>query len=82
MFDLLKYRIELILTIPFVIILCTEYFLMATRADSSAQKPERLFREPDLVRIVIALIVVSFVGSTVDMPSLAWIAEQHYIAVE
>jgi 4-hydroxybenzoate polyprenyltransferase len=79
---LLKYRIELILTMPFVIILFTAYFSMATRAGSTAQKPERLFREPDLVRIVIALAAVSLLATTVDMPILASIADQHFIAVE
>ena len=79
---LMKYRIELILTIPFVIMLFTAYFSMATRAGSSAQKPERLFREPDLVRIVIALVVVSVLASMVDIPIMARIADQHFIAVE
>lgn len=43
---LVKYRIEYILVLPFVVALFTAYFVMATKPGSTAQKPEKLFREP------------------------------------
>jgi len=42
---LIKYRIEYILVMPFVVALFTAYFSMSTLPGSSAQKPEKLFRE-------------------------------------
>ena len=77
---LIKYRIEYILLLPFVVALFTTYFSMSTLAGSSAQRPERLFREGRLIAIVLMLVVVFLVMSFVDLPLLADLAAQHYIA--
>lgn len=76
---LVKYRIEFILTIPIVVLLFTTYFSMSTLPGSSAQKPERLFRESGLVLIVLTLAAVFVFTSFVDIPFLTSLAEQHYI---
>jgi 4-hydroxybenzoate polyprenyltransferase len=78
---LIKYRIEYILVMPFVVALFTAYFSMSTLPGSSAQKPEQLFRETRLVAIVLMLVAVFFVTSFVNLPLLAYLAEQHYIAL-
>lgn len=78
---LVKYRIEYILTLPIVIMLFTVYFAMSTLPGSSAQKPEKLFKEPGLIAIVLALAAVFALSSFVDMPFLTQFAEQHYIAL-
>jgi 4-hydroxybenzoate polyprenyltransferase len=77
---LIKYRIEYILLLPFVVALFTTYFSMSTLAGSSAQRPERLFREGRLIAIVLMLVAVFLVMSFVDLPFLADLAAQHYIA--
>jgi len=77
---LIKYRIEYILTLPFVVALFTAYFSMSTLPGSSAQKPEKLFRETQLIAIVLSLVAVFLVTSFVNMPLLANLAEQHFIA--
>jgi len=79
---LVKYRIEFIIVLPIVVMLFTEYFVLSTRPDSSAQKPEELFRESDLTLIVLALVVVFIFASFVDIPLIATLAEQHYILVK
>jgi len=79
---LVKYRIEYILVLPFVVALFTVYFLLSMDSGSSAQNPEKLFRETGLITIVI-LLAVSFVfASSVDMPFLAMLAEQHFIVIK
>lgn len=76
---LIKYRIEYILAMPFVVALFTTYFSMSTLVGSSAQKPEKLFRETKLIGIVVALVVVFVLTSFIDIPLLSGLAEQHFI---
>ncbi|MBB3659107.1 4-hydroxybenzoate polyprenyltransferase [Rhizobium sp. BK650] len=78
---LVKYRIEYILVLPFVVALFTVYFVMATKPGSTAQKPEKLFREPGLIVIVAALVVAFIFTTLVDIPLLVTLTEQHYITI-
>ena len=79
---LVKYRIEYILMMPFVVALFTNYFVMSTLPGSSAQKPERLFRESGLMKIVSALVALFLLTSFINMPFLASLAEQHFIPLK
>jgi 4-hydroxybenzoate polyprenyltransferase len=78
---LVKYRIEYILILPIIVALFTMYFTLSTRPGSSAQSPEKLFRETGLITIVVVLAVLFVFASFVDMPFLAALAEQHFIAL-
>jgi len=78
---LVKYRIEYILVLPIVVMLFTVYFSMSIKPGSSAQKPEKLFKESGLLMIVAALVAVFLITSFVDFPSLVSLAEQHYIEI-
>lgn len=78
---LIKYRIEYILALPFVVILFTTYFSMSTLPGSSAQKPEKLFREHRLIAIVLSMVAVFALTSFVDIPLLAQLADQNFIAI-
>jgi hypothetical protein len=79
---LVKYRIEYILVMPFVVALFTCYFAMSTYAGSSAQRPERLFKEFRLMAIVGSLVVVFLLTSFVDIPLLNTLSGQHFIVLE
>ncbi len=79
---LVKYRIEYVLALPLVVMLFTLYFIMSTRPGSTAQKPEKLFRETWLVVILVGLVVVFLVTSVVDIPLLDRLSEQHYIELK
>jgi len=79
---LVKYRIEYILVMPFVVALFTCYFAMSTHAGSSAQRPERLFKEFRLMAIVGSLVVVFLLTSFLDIPLLNTLSGQHFIALE
>ena len=79
---LVKYRIEYVLLMPFVVALFTCYFAMSTQPGSSAQRPERLFREFRLIAIVVSLVVVFLLTSFIEIPLLATLSGQHFIALE
>lgn len=79
---LVKYRIEFVLLVPIVVLLFTTYFSMSTLPGSSAQKPEKLFRESGLIVIVLALVTMFLFTSFVDIPFLETLAEQRYITLQ
>lgn len=62
---MIKYRIELLVAIPFLCGLFCYYFYICYKPDSSAQKPEKLFKEKGLmiylVLFIILLIVLMFI---------------------
>jgi hypothetical protein len=55
---------------------------MAALPGSTAQRPERLFREPWLMAIVAALAAVFAITSFVDIPALGMLSGQHFIALD
>ena len=57
---LIKYRVEYLLTVPVVIALFAKYLALSMEPGSSAQKPEKLFRESGLIALV-ALLAAIFV---------------------
>jgi len=76
---LIKYRIEYLPLMPLVICLFAQYLALAMRPGSSAQSPERLFREVPLV-VLVGLIAVAFAVTTVvDIPVLKVFTDQQYI---
>jgi len=48
---------------------------------SSAQNPEKLFREPKLIALVVALVVMFVLATYVDMPILSVFTGQRFIEV-
>ncbi len=79
---LVKYRIEYVLVVPIVVLLFTTYFSMSTLPGSSAQKPEKLFRESGIIVIVAALAAMFLFTSFIDIPALNTLAEQRYITLQ
>ena len=78
---LIKYRVEYILLVPLIVILFVQYLGSALKSGSSAQSPEKLYRERGLV-VVVLLIAATFVLTTlVDIPALSIIAAQKYIQI-
>ena len=68
---LIKYRIELILFMPFFIGLCCYYFYLSFADDSAVQKPEKLYHEKLLMLFCGLLIVVFSFLMVVDVPQLS-----------
>lgn len=67
---LIKYRIELLLIIPFICGLFCYYLRICYKPDSAAQKPEKLFREKWLMLYVAVLIVLFFILYNIRIPGL------------
>lgn len=78
---LIKYRVEYILAVPFVIALFAYYIILSMRPESSAQKPERLFQERGLILLVAMLTASFFLLSFIDLPLLAVLTSQQFIAI-
>ncbi|MBN9089506.1 MAG: UbiA family prenyltransferase [Reyranella sp.] len=78
---LMKYRIEYLLTVPVVILLFGWYLGLSMRPGSTAQKPEKLFRERGLMVLVALLGVLFLLLTFVDIPLLEPLASQRYISI-
>ena len=67
---LTKYRIEMILFMPFLCFLFCYYFILSFNRDSAVQKPERLYKEKGLMLICLCLIIIFAILMLVDIPAL------------
>lgn len=74
-----KYRIEYLLALPLVGLLFAVYLRLGLQPDSSAQAPEKLFRERNLVAIVWALVAALVVLTWVEIPALHQLSEPYYL---
>lgn len=72
---MIKYRPELILDIPLICGLFCVYFSISFKENSSAQKPEKLFKEKGLMLYLLLLFATTCLLLVVDIPSLNWIVE-------
>lgn len=76
---LIKYRVEYLLSLPLFAALFTSYLRVGLRHDSTAQAPEKLFREKTLMTIVVLLVVTLAVLTVVDLPILERLSNPHFI---
>ena len=67
---LIKYRIELIIFMPFLFGLYCYYFWISFKKDSAVQKPEKLYKEKGLMLYCLFLIVLFIILMMVDIPVL------------
>ena len=67
---IMRYRLELILSFPLVALVMAQYLAMAFKADSSAQRPETLYREKALMLSVTACAAALLGLLYVDIPVL------------
>jgi len=79
---LIKYRVEYLLLVPVIIALFGYYMALSSRPASSAQNPEKLFRERKLIALVVLLCVTFVVATFVDMPVLSVFTGQQYITLK
>lgn len=67
---LIKYRIEFVLLIPFLIGLFVYYLSISFKADSAAQAPEKLYREKGLMLYVVLFGILFLALTHIDIPIL------------
>lgn len=65
---IIRYRLELILSFPLVALIMAIYLNLGFQPNSSAEHPEKLYREPLLMAAVIACAVLISVLFFVDLP--------------
>jgi 4-hydroxybenzoate polyprenyltransferase len=76
---LIKYRIEYILLLPLIVILFCQYLAISMQPNSSAQKPEKLFRERGLIASVTVLGLTFVATSLIDIPAIEVFTKQQFI---
>ena len=79
---LIKYRVEYLILVPLIIALFGYYLALSTQPASSAQNPEKLFREPKLIGLVVLLAIAFVVATYVDMPALSVFTGQRFITLQ
>lgn len=78
---LIKYRVELVLFMPFLMGLFCYYFRLSFQEDSPVQKPEKLYHETPLM-IYCALLIVLFAAlMSIDIPSLKIFVESELVRI-
>ena len=76
---LIKYRIEFLLSMPFLAFLFTWYLVIGMRAQSPAQNPEKLYRERPFLLYVAALSCLIALLFFVHLPWLNVLVENHVL---
>jgi len=79
---LIKYRVEYLLMVPVLIALFGHYLALSMQPESTAQKPEKLFKERGLIALVGLLAITFLLATFVDMPALEVFTGQRYISLE
>jgi decaprenyl-phosphate phosphoribosyltransferase len=77
---LIKYKIELILSIPFLALLFVWYLQIGMRQDSVAQKPERLYKERAFMAYVVAIGLLFTILLVIKIPWLNFLVETHVLS--
>jgi decaprenyl-phosphate phosphoribosyltransferase len=67
---IVRYRLELILSFPFIAAVMAVYFSVGFKEGSATQAPEKLHREPLLLAAIISCVVLIAVLFFVDIPIL------------
>jgi len=79
---LIKYRVEYLLAVPVLIALFGHYLALSMQPESTAQRPEKLFKERVLIALVGLLAVTFLFATYVDIPALEVFTGQRYIGLE
>lgn len=79
---LIKYRVELILDVPLLCILYCYYFHLSFANDSSTQRPEKLFREKNLMLYIVFFCIVSVTLLFIEIPAFHIFLDNSLIGVQ
>jgi 4-hydroxybenzoate polyprenyltransferase len=79
---LIKYRVEYLLAFPLIVLLFAHYLALSMRSGSVAQKPEKLFREKQLMVISVATVAALVILSFVSVEFLHDFSAPHFLRLE
>jgi 4-hydroxybenzoate polyprenyltransferase len=68
---IMRYRMEMVFSFPFVALLMADYFKLSFIEDSPVQNPEKLYREPRIMALLVVCGIVLTVMLYVNLPWLA-----------
>jgi hypothetical protein len=74
---LIKHRIELLISFPFLALLFTWYLQIGFEDNSIVQTPEKLYRKKGFVAYVFFLFVLLVVLLKIDIPLLDWFIKNY-----
>ena len=69
---LIKHRIELLVTLPFIAAAFAWYLHIGMKQESAASTPERLYRETGFISYLVLVVLLIGVVFVVDLPWLDW----------
>lgn len=75
---LIKYRIELLLTFPFFALMFSWYLRITLRADSTAQRPEKLYTNKYFMVFLILFGIFISALLFIDIPSLHYFLQNNF----
>jgi decaprenyl-phosphate phosphoribosyltransferase len=68
---IMRYRMEMVFAFPFIALLMADYFKLSFVEDSPVQNPEKLYREPRIMALLVLCSIVLTVMLYVNLPWLA-----------
>jgi decaprenyl-phosphate phosphoribosyltransferase len=74
---LIKHRIELLISFPFIALLFTWYLHIGFEENSIVQTPEKLYQKKGFVAYVFFLFVLLVVLLKIDIPALDWFVKNY-----
>ncbi|MBN1597989.1 MAG: UbiA prenyltransferase family protein [Bacteroidales bacterium] len=74
---LIKHRIELLISFPFIALLFTWYLDIGFEKDSIVQNPEKLYKKKGFVTFVVFLFILLVLLLKIDIPSLNWFIKNY-----
>jgi decaprenyl-phosphate phosphoribosyltransferase len=77
---LVKYRLELLFSLPFISLLFSWYLYIGLKPNSAAQYPERLYHEKHLIVYIILLFILVSALLFFDIPWLGWFLKKSFIS--
>ena len=78
---MIKYRIEYLIAMPLIFGLFCFYLWISFKPDSAVQKPEKLYREKNLIIYITVLVVLLLILTFVDVPFLNYWVDIRLIGV-
>ena len=76
---LVKYKVEMLFFLPFLAGSFCYYFHISLKVDSAAQKPEKLYRETNLILYVGILLLIFCLCMFIHIPSLHVLLDENLL---
>jgi hypothetical protein len=76
---LVKHRVELLVTLPFVAVAFAWYMHIGLKVNSAASTPERLYREHGFTVYLLFVVLVIGIAFVFDIPPIHWFLQNAFV---